>query len=135
MKLYVESLVRSTKDDALGVILSVACLIHCVGVSLALAAMPVLGHEIEHNHFHAWFAVGVIAVGLLAFGRGYCLHRSVLVLIGACCGIALLVIGMWYEDKSFVLGTGFTVLGSVLLVGSHLRNSYLGRRCRSCCGG
>lgn len=120
------------KDDWLGVALSLLCLVHCVGMSVAMALMPVVGQEVNHSHAHLWFALGVVVIGALAFARGFCKHKRLDVVLCGLLGVGLLIVGLIVEEHSMISGIAITVLGSVILISSHLRNSRLGSNCNSC---
>lgn len=124
---------RSTQQaivsmDALGIIASTLCLIHCLAMPLVVAFLPVLGLQFLEGHVaHQALAGFVVAFGLLAILPGYLKHHKPSVLLG-------LIVGL-----TFVLGAtfGYTIglpesselplitVGNLVLVVSHLLNRRL----------
>lgn len=124
----------SGQQDKAGIALSLLCLVHCsVGV-LGATLLPFIGHE-EHSHsqLHMWFAAGVVFFSLLAFARGFSRHRKFEVVLGAVCGLGLLFAGLYFEESAFGVGTILTMVGSFLLIATHLRNIAETNCSQSCC--
>lgn len=124
----------ASSQDRAGIALSILCLVHCsIGVVGAML-LPFFGHqEHSHSHLHLWFAAGVILLSVLAFGRGFSRHRRFEVLLGALVGVGLISTGLYFEEESTWLGTGLTMVGSVLLIATHLRNISKSSCKKSCC--
>lgn len=125
------------KEDTLGVLLSVLCLVHCAvfafGAVLSSMSFPILGHSAGDEHTHIWFAAAVLAISLLAFGRGFCLHKRVDVLFWAAAGLALVLFALTFEERSPLLSTALTICGSIVLLVSHFKNRRYGNvACQSC---
>lgn len=125
------------KEDTAGVLLSVVCLVHCAvfafGAVLSSMSFPILGHSASDEHTHVWFAGAVLAISLLAFGRGFCLHKRVDVLLWAAVGLALVLFALTFEEHNPLLSTALTVCGSIVLLASHLKNRRYGNiSCQSC---
>jgi len=108
------------RRDAVGVMLSAACLLHCLLTPVLLASLPALGMRFAHGSFHAIFALLVLAAAALALVPGFRMHghRSVLVL-GA---LGTLGVGSGAALEHGLLETALTVAGSLLLVVAHAIN-------------
>jgi hypothetical protein len=112
--------VNIRRRDAVGVMLSAACLMHCLLTPVLLASLPALGMSFAHGGFHAIFALLVLGAAALALVPGYRMHghRSVLVL-GV---LGTLGVGSGAMLEHGALETGLTVAGSLLLVLGHAIN-------------
>ncbi len=116
--------------DSAGVFLSLACMVHCMVLPLALLALQFFGlYQLktggnEGEWFHAFMAFFVVTAGLFAFGRGYKNHsNSRIVLIGALG--TLLVVFAAINPKAVLSETAesvVTVLGTIALMTAHLKN-------------
>jgi hypothetical protein len=105
-------------------------MIHCVGVPILLSLFPgaTLGLPegiVKGELFHQVAATIATVLALSAFSRGYREHHSLWVIVLGVLGCALLFIatlGILHE-------TGWTVVGSTLLIAAHLDNY---RKIKSC---
>ncbi len=109
-----------SRFDAIGIALSVLCLIHCLALPLiATGALAWAASERVHVGLTIALAVVVLAVAL----PGYRRHRQPVVPLLLVSGLALLV-------GAVVLGEGIgeqgetilTILGSLALVAGHVLN-------------
>jgi hypothetical protein len=112
----------SPRADGIAAGLSLLCLVHCLGLPLAIAMVPALASALslpETVHLGLFLlAVPASAVALLA---GYRHHGAMLPALFGGLGLALLGIGA-LAAQSELQETGFTVVGSMVLAGAHLRN-------------
>ena len=127
----------SSAADGAGVVLSVACGIHCLLTPILLLALPSLGEAFHNPLVHKLIAVGVTIIAVPTLWRGYTRHRNVLPLILGFLGMlavwsALLIPHDAKAHERFHLpaGTIITIIGSVLLISGHVLNI---RNCRSGC--
>jgi hypothetical protein len=114
--------VRVRRWDVLGVVVSAACVVHCVAMPLVLGLLPALGLEfLAKDGFHQTLAAVVLVVALGAFVPGFRSHRLVRVPILGSAGVVLL--GSAAFSK---LGLGpesiLTALGGTMLVVAHVIN-------------
>jgi uncharacterized membrane protein (DUF485 family) len=120
------------KADALGIALSVLCMIHCLALPLIISFAPAVLEELPGDDVtHRTLAIGIALAGGLAFRSGYKIHRKRRILALFLLGIALIsaaaIIG---EPTLPALGeAAITVCGSILLVTAHWCNRSL---CHSC---
>ncbi len=117
--------------DAMGMMLSGLCLVHCLALPLLLSMAPgLLDLFVENPRIHLIFAALVIPVGLLAFWPGYRAHRQSWVLgMGA---VGLLCIGcgaVAHEALGHSMAHTLSVLGGFQLICAHLANRKLLRPC------
>lgn len=109
---------------------SIVCLIHCAGLPLLLAALPVVSKLVPlPAAFHLWvLALAVPASGFTLL-HGARQHRMLRLPVAGGSGLLLLAAGalvasLWWE-------TVLTLAGSLLLVGAHVANWRLRHR-RDC---
>ena len=110
--------------DKAGVLLSLLCAVHCIGVSLLALVFPLLGTPSGNSHFHEFLALILLCIAVLALGRGYLRHRRLLVIVLGSAGMSILFLGVFigHETGSVLFESLVTVPGSILLVSAHLYN-------------
>lgn len=140
------------RADACGVLLSGLCIVHCVALPFAVAALPALGlNWLAGGSFHLVMAALAGLAALRAFIPAYRGHGRrwvpvlgglgiLLLLVGATvmpCDCAELVHAATCTDHAHEAGGhGFdwvTPLGGLALVVGHIANHRLGRA-GDCCG-
>ncbi len=110
--------------DILGAWLSVLCVLHCSLPILLLSLGASFGvHEFIESIHDEWLHVALIApiVVILAISlpKSYLSHRNPLPAYLAAAGVLTLVVGAMNAHS---IETLFTVLGSALVISSHLIN-------------
>ena len=121
------SLASLRRRDRLGLVLSFACLLHCLLTPLLLSVLPLLGLSLlASDSFHAVFAVGVLLAAALALVPGYRVHRRASVLLLGVAGVSSVAIGAAMSHGG--AETALTVIGSLLLVSAHISNLRLARK-------
>lgn len=107
--------------DRFGIVLSVACLAHCLAVPLVLAGTTAWASEA----LHLWLAVGLVPVTALAVVPGYRRHGRRMVPVLAVLGLAGLFAAIALEPAVGASGERAITAGAgVLLVTAHLRNGH-----------
>jgi hypothetical protein len=101
---------------------SVLCLIHCIGLPLLLAALPVLSSLAPiPESFHVWVLVFAAPSSALALFAGRHHHRRAFPLMIGAIGLILLATG-----ALLLLGgrweTPVTIIGSLCLACAHIAN-------------
>lgn len=126
------TLSRTNPWDLAGVGASLLCILHCVVTPLLVVALPAL--EIFERQTHAAFALGILAIGLLAFVPGYRRHRQWSVVLMGLIGFGMLSAGVFVPEgiMSETFEIVLTVLGGLTLITAHLRNAYFCRSCQAC---
>jgi hypothetical protein len=120
-------------SDAFGMFASGVCLLHCVGIPLVLLALPML--EIYWLESESWFhhaMVWIVAIpAAIAFVLGYRQHKRVNIFFTAGIGLALIAAAAFYVAPNYgeTWEMPVTVLGSLFLIATHLRNRAL---CATC---
>ena len=118
--------------DKVGILLSSACLVHCVGLLVIPFLLPALGAFFHSPWVHRFFAAFILIVTPMAFMPGYRRHGMSRVLVQAGLGIAFILAGVATDGVLPELAShGFSVVGSLMLVGAHVQNLRHSRR--SCC--
>ena len=108
------------------------CLIHCAGLPLLLAALPVLSSLIHvPESFHIWILALAVPSAALALSSGRRRHRRAYPLLAGLAGLFLLAAG-----ALLLLGgpweTPVTILGSLCLAFAHVANWRLRHRHHQC---
>jgi hypothetical protein len=112
--------------DALGIIASIACAVHCAVLPLLVTSLPLFGINIVHNF---WFETGMIllalVVGIFALRHGaHMHHHSRLPVTLFVAGIALLFAKQFLGHRYLLF---FLVPAVILIVSAHVINY---RQCR-----
>jgi len=108
--------------EGLAISASAACLVHCLGVPLLFALLPAASSLLgvpESFHLVA-FIIAVPASGL-ALLSGYRRHGAMLPVLCGAGGLLLLGAGA-LGGQAYLVETGLTVIGSLVLGFGHLRN-------------
>lgn len=109
--------------DRVAIGLSVACLVHCLALPIALLLAPTLGPLMlgTESPVH-WLLLGLaLPVSVYALWHGYRAHGQVLGLWLGALGLVIMLVAVSHIfDRS--LETGLTVIGVSLLLVAHLLN-------------
>ena len=118
--------------DAVGVMGSLVCLVHCLLLPLAVVVLPWLV-LFEGESLHRWLAVSLAAPVLLAFVFGWRRHgrwQPGFLMAG---GLVALNAAAFTAPEHWE--TSLTVLGGLFLIAAHGLNRHLCRRCPRCVDG
>ncbi|WP_423602276.1 MerC domain-containing protein [Sphingomonas sp. MS122] len=108
--------------DGFAVGASALCLVHCLGLPLLIAALPAIANRIGPGEgFHLAVLLFAIPTSAFALIEGWRRHRGLAPLFVGGMGLALLALGLAFEQWVAV-ETGVTVAGSLLLAGAHVAN-------------
>lgn len=62
--------------DALGIVTSIACAIHCAVLPIVISSLPILGINIIHNAYFEWGMILIaFSVGVYSLRHGYIKHH------------------------------------------------------------
>ncbi len=101
---------------------SAVCLFHCLALPFVVAALPVLANVLDvPKSFHVIMLALALPISGFALISGFRRHGTVLPAIVGAVGLFLLAIGTLLLNKP-AAETGVTVVGGLLLAGSHLKN-------------
>lgn len=106
--------------DALGVMTSLLCAIHCALLPLLVVSLPVMGINIIHNIRFEYGMIGlafIIGIGALWHGFRRHHHRILPVLLFSCGMILLIAKQIWHDYELAILP--FAVLP---VLGAHWLN-------------
>jgi hypothetical protein len=124
--------------DQAGVIVSIACGIHCLLTPILLLALPALGEAFHNPLIHRAIAVAVLGIAAFALYRGYRRHHHVSPLVFGLAGVAAVWAALFvphaahdHDHFRLPIGTIVTMLGSALLITGHVLNIRAGR-CTKC---
>ncbi len=114
--------------DALGIIASCICLIHCMILPLLVLALPIIGIPfLEADWTHKLLAFFVVMFALWSVLPSYFKHRNAYVLSNMISGLALVLFATFASEK--LLGKTWEVplisVGNAIVVLTHLRNRKL----------
>jgi len=119
--------------DRLGILLSGACLIHCVVVMGLPLILPAMTFFVHSPWIHRVFAVFIMLITPMAFIPGYRVHGMNRIIILAYLGVGGILMGVFSDGfVSEYLSHGISVVGSILLVTAHAQNLRHSRRSRCC---
>ncbi len=118
--------------DKAGIGASLLCLLHCLATPFLITALPILAAT-EHQT-HSVLAVFMLLIGLLAFLPGYRKHRRKAIPGAGAIGLAAIIAATLLPEMEGreTIETLMVVGGGVILIASHLRNSYWCRFCSVC---
>ncbi len=116
--------------DKAGVVVSTACLLHCLLLPLMIAAVPGVAHLGEEwEWLHLVFAVLSVPFAAFAMARGFRMHGSRIPMMVAFPGVALLWLSLLVHDPHW-LESIVTSVGAIMLGAGHLINHRMVCRCR-----
>jgi len=118
------------KPDFVAIGLSAVCLVHCLLLPVAVAAVPFshgwLGHDEVAAH---WLVFGVgLVVTSWALGAGFRRHGAAVVLLVGVAGLLVMLMGAIHLFERWLEAT-LTVAGALIVGAAHVLNLKL---CASC---
>jgi hypothetical protein len=107
--------------DALGIITSIACAIHCAVLPLLLSSLPLFGINIINNNlFETGMILLALAIGIFSLWNGvHRHHRRLLPVVLFVLGISLLFAKQYFHHR-FLLW--LLVPAVILIISAHLLN-------------
>ena len=112
---------KMRRRDAVGMMISVLCLVHCLVAPLLIAAVPALGLGfLAVDGVHVAFAIAVLLAAVVALIPGYRQHHRVSVLALGATGVLAVTVGTTLPGG--VPETAVTVFGSILVIAAHVTN-------------
>jgi hypothetical protein len=120
--------------DGAAIGLSMACLVHCLGLPMLFALLPAAAGAFSPPEWvHLLAFLLAVPASAAAMTAGFRHHGTWLPIGFGVTGLGLLALGL-LSEASEVLETGLTVSGSVMLAIGHLANWRRRRRPRSAAG-
>lgn len=121
------------KLDGLAIILSGACLIHCLALPIVLTMFPIFqvqGSFLEESTFHLLILLLILPTSIVALAIGCRRHKDRLTVILGAIGLGVLSVTAlvghdWFghDGERYV-----TSLGGLILAAAHIRNYRCCRR-------
>jgi hypothetical protein len=116
--------------DRIGIVLSGACLVHCLVLPIVLPLLTMTADAAENPVVHLVLALLILPTTLWAARHGYTHHRNAVIVALLAAGGLIITIGLLAGVELGVMlhlsGEAvervLTVIGSVLLVSGHWRN-------------
>jgi hypothetical protein len=121
--------------DRLGIAMSVVCVVHCLMLPVAIAALPLVAAQwLQASTFHSAMALALVPVALLAAVPGLRMHGRLSVGLAMAAGLSLLSTAAFAGERwlSHEVAIGLTVAGGTILVTAHAVNLVLCRTCPAC---
>ena len=116
--------------DAIGIVTSVACAIHCAVLPLFLSSLPLLGLNIIHNnYFEAGMITLAFCVGSYSLFHGYKKHHhKALPLIVFALGFPFLILKEFFVHYE----TWLLIPAVLFILSAHLLNYFFCRKANHC---
>ncbi len=117
--------------DKIGSVASFLCVIHCALTGFLVGILPIVGAEFLGSVAAELCFFGAAAsIGTLAIVRGFRQHRSYVPGIMFALGLTTIGVGhALFSGTSRIAEAGLSILGGATLIGFHLLNARLPRRC------
>jgi hypothetical protein len=107
--------------DRLGMVISSACVIHCLALPLAAAMLPLLSVTLPGDEWIHKVLLGLaLPVTGLALYRGWRRHHSLFPLVTGATGLS--IVGLALLAQSEALEAFLSATGGSIVVWAHLRN-------------
>jgi hypothetical protein len=118
--------------DAMGIVTSIACAIHCAILPVILSTLPVFGVNIIHNEIFEWGMISLaFFIGSFSLFHGYLKHhRSFLPLFIFSTGFICLVLKQFLPLLEYL----FLAFAVIFIVTAHIYNYKLCRQIKYVAG-
>lgn len=106
--------------DAMGIVTSLACAIHCAFLPLLVTTLPIFGINIVHNSFFEWGMIALaFLVGSYSLFHGHIKHhRSLTPLLIFSFGFIFLVLKQFFPDLEY----SFLAIAVAFIITAHFYN-------------
>jgi hypothetical protein len=106
--------------DAMGIITSMACAIHCAILPVLVTTLPIFGINIIHNSFFEWGMISLaFLVGSYSLFHGYIKrHRSFTPVLIFFTGFIFLVLKQFFDYLEY----SFLAIAVIFIIGAHFYN-------------
>ena len=111
--------------DIVSIVISFACIVHCVFFPALLILLPTLLSSINNELVHIFLLVFIYPISIYAIYSGFKVHHKKALLLQGILGIFLLTIAVFMHDISllgFELEVIFTIFGALVLAHAHFKN-------------
>ena len=117
--------------DAIAVVLSGVCMLHCLALPLLLTISPILNVTLlSETVFHVLLLVFILPTSVIAFTIGCRSHKDKITLVLGALGLSILTITAFFGHQLVGL-TGERILtsfGGLILASAHIQNYRCCRR-------
>ncbi len=110
--------------DALGIVTSIACAIHCALLPVLMSTLPVFGINIIDNIYFEWGMILLaFVVGSYSLFHGYIKHhRNLLPVYIFSVGFLLLVVKQFFHKSEYRLDYWLLAAAVILIISAHYYN-------------
>jgi MerC mercury resistance protein len=110
--------------DALGIVTSIACAIHCALLPVLMSTLPVFGINIIDNVFFEWGMILLaFVVGSYSLFHGYIKHhRTLMPVYIFFVGFLMLVIKQFFHKSEYRLDYWLLAAAVILIISAHYYN-------------
>lgn len=122
-----DSELSRNKLDALALVLSGTCMVHCLALPVLITVFPILGGSLlEEDSFHALFLILVLPTSSIALFMGCRRHRDRVTAFLGAAGMTILVAAAFLAHD--LVGPDgervATMIGGLTLSAAHILNFY-----------
>lgn len=128
--------INSSILDKAAISLSAVCIAHCLLIPVILVFLPsVAASQVNDEELHRLLVGFVVPLSLLAVAMGCRKHRKYSIVMWGVAGLFLVILAAFFGHKVFgergekIL----TMLGSLLIVFSHIKNQRLCKAVKCTC--
>jgi hypothetical protein len=116
--------------DRLGIAFSSACVAHCILVAFVPVLFPAISAYTHSSWIHVMVGIVILFTSPLAFVPGFKKHGLSWIFKSAIMGLVLIFSGIVLEGKmSDQMSHSISIVGSLILVFSHIKNLQHSRGC------
>ncbi len=116
--------------DRLGIVFSSACVAHCILVAFVPVLFPAISAYTHSSWIHVIVGIIILFTSPLAFVPGLKKHGLSWIFKSAIIGLILIFSGIILEGKmSDQMSHSISIIGSLVLVFSHIKNLQHSRGC------
>ena len=111
--------------DILSILLSFACIIHCLFFPALLILLPSFLESTNNELIHITLLASIYPISIYAIYSGLKKHQNKKVLFQGLLGIFILTLALFVHGLNifgFELETIFTIIGSLVLANAHFQN-------------
>jgi hypothetical protein len=111
--------------DIVSIVISFACIVHCLFFPALLILLPTLLNSINNEFVHIILLVFIYPISTYAIYSGFKKHHNKALLAQGLLGILILTLALFLHKISLLgleLEAIFTIFGALLLVHAHFKN-------------
>ena len=117
--------ISNTTFDIVSIVISFACIVHCLFFPALLILLPTLLSSINNELVHIVLLVFIYPISIYAIYFGFKKHHNKALLLQGILGIFFLTLALFMHEISllgFELEVIFTIFGALVLAHAHFKN-------------